>query len=291
MLKKNALPYKLVAPFVLIEITLVILPLFYGFYYSFFRVDYFKLGRFLGIQNYLTIISSQDIIRAIGVTGVFTLFSVVVTFIFGFMLSLMLQKDRPSTIFVRAVVLIPYTISMLVGSMLIKWIITQDSGIISFFFTPLGIKNISILSDPTLSMAAVIVNAIWRDTAFVVILLIAGLKSIPEELYESARIDGAGAIVQFLSITIPLIKSVIMIILIRLLIHFVNVLTIPLVLTGGAPGGATKTLSLHLYNLGFQTYRFGQANALAILMLFFNLTLISILVFILKERQVVRAKV
>jgi len=180
---------------------------------------------------------------------------------------------------------VPYVISMLVGSMLLKWLLSSDAGVITLALAPLGMGDVSILADPENAMAALVFNGVWRDSAFAMILLMAGLKAVPLQLYQAARVDGAGALYRFRRITLPLLRIPILITLIRLLIHFVNVLTFALVLTSGGPNEATTTIGLELYRIGFVDYRFGEANALAFLVFLFNIVLILILVRMFEQRR------
>lgn len=282
----DVLPYRLVLPAVLMELIFVAVPVIYGFYYSLHKVDYFRLGTFVGLQNYRAILTSPEFWNSMLVTGVFTVFSLTFTLVIGFALAIYLNRDVKANVFLRAIILIPYTISMLVGSLLIKWLLSQDSGIINILMSPFGVRQLSILSDPTKAMVALVANAVWRDSAFAMVLLMAGLKSIPIQLYRAASVDGASSFYQFKRITIPLMKTPIIITVVRLVIHFFNNLTIPLVLTGGGPLDATRTISIHLYKLGFEQYRFGPANALAFLVLLFNVLLILILLRFFKDTEV-----
>ena len=150
---------------------------------------------------------------------------------------------------------------------------------------PFGLSDVSVLADPNTAMAALIFNAVWRDNAFAMILLLAGLKSIPPQLYAAARVDGAGAFYRFWRITLPLMRLPILIAVVRLLIHFVNVLTFALILTGGGPNQATQTLGLAMYRLGFIDFRMGEANAMAFLVFLFNLILIAFNLLLFRERR------
>ncbi|MBL8669397.1 MAG: sugar ABC transporter permease, partial [Alphaproteobacteria bacterium] len=176
-------------------------------------------------------------------------------------------------------------ISMLVGSLLLKWIYTPDSGLMHMALGPIGLGGMTLLADPAGAMAALVSNAVWRDSAFAMILLMAGLKGIDPQLHAAARVDGASAWYRFRRLTLPLLRIPILITLVRLLIHFVNVLTFALILTGGGPDQATQTMGLTLYRIGFQDYRLGQANALAFLVFLFNLALIVVLVRLFRERR------
>lgn len=283
--RANLFPYWLVLPLVLVEAGLVLGPLALGAYYSLFRVDFFQLGEFQGLENYLRVLRSPEVLGSLVATATFTLFSLVFTFGVGMALAIYLERDTRYNVFLRAIVLIPHVISMLVGSLLLKWILSQDAGILPVITGMFGAPDLSILGDPTRAMGALVYNAVWRDTAFATILLMAGLKSIPPQLYSAARVDGASAFYTFRRVTLPLLRVPIFITLVRLLIHFVNVLTFALVLTGGGPGSSTTTLGLNLYRLGFERYRFGQANALAILMVAFNVALILLLARFFREKR------
>jgi len=216
---------------------------------------------------------------------IFTAGALVLTLTVGFALALHLERDTRWNVAVRAAALVPYVISMLVGSLLLRWMFSRDAGLISAALGPFGLGDATILADPHLAMAALIFNAVWRDSAFAMILLLAGLKSIPPELYAAARVDGASAFYRFRRITLPLMRIPILITVVRLMIHFVNVLTFALILTGGGPNNATQTLGLAMYRLGFVEFRMGEANALAFLVFLFNLVLIAVNLTLFRQRR------
>jgi ABC-type sugar transport system permease subunit len=278
-------PYRFVLPVLAIEILFVGVPLVIGVYYSLHRADYFQLTEFVGLRNYITVLESPVVRESLAATAIFSVFSLTLTFGVGLALALYLERDTRLHVFTRAVVLVPYTIAMLVGSLLLKWIFSKDAGIMYLALGPLGLPDISVLADPTSAMAALVYNAVWRDSAFAMILLMAGLKGIDAQLYAAARVDGASAWYRFRRITLPLLRVPILITLIRLLIHFVNVLTFALILTGGGPNNSTQTMGLTMYRMGFVDFRLGPANALAFLVLLFNLVLIFILLRLFRQRK------
>lgn len=277
-------PYQMVFPAMILEIVFVAGPLMLGTYYSLHRVNYFKLGRFTGLDNYWTVLSSPEFLKAMGVTATFSIASLFFTMLLGFSLALFLEKDSRFNVFLRAVVLVPHIIAMLVGSLLLRWILQRDAGFLPMFLGPLGLGNTTILADPQLALSALIYNAVWRDIAFAMILLMAGLKSVPVQLYQAAKIDGAGAFYRFRRITLPMMRIPILITVIRLFIHFTNSVTFALVLTGGGPNNATLTMGLHNYKLGFEFFRFGQANALAFMVFLFNVSVILVLAYVFRQR-------
>ncbi|MEZ0213645.1 MAG: carbohydrate ABC transporter permease [Xanthobacteraceae bacterium] len=277
----------LVAPFLAMEFVFVAIPLGIGAFLSLYKVDFLERTSFVGLGNYWAVLTSPAVLRSVWLTGVFTFFALIFTFVAGFSLALMLERDSRLHVFGRAVVLVPFTISMLVGSMLLKWIFSREAGLMPFALAPFGLGDVSILADPTNAMAALVFNAMWRDSAFAMILLMAGLKSVPLQLYDAARVDGAGPLRRFVRITLPLMRLPILITLVRLIIHFANILTFPLILTGGGPSDATNIIGLQLYRTGFQDYRLGIANAFALMLFVFNILLILLVIrlFRAKEQQ------
>jgi ABC-type sugar transport system permease subunit len=277
------MPWRLLAPAIVLEATLVLGPLLIGIWYSLHNVRFFQIRAYVGWANYQRILTSPDVLNSLWVTFVFSLGALVLTFVVGFALALWLERDGRGATAMRAVVLVPYMIAMLVGSMLLKWVFAQESGLSGMVLGPLGMGDVSILADPGTAMAALVFNAMWRDSAFAMIMLLAGLKSIPPGLHLAARVDGASAWMRFRRITLPLLRVPIVITLVRLLIHFVNILTFPLILTGGGPGNATETVVLKMFRLGFQDHVLGQANALALVVFAANLALVGVLLLLFRR--------
>jgi ABC-type sugar transport system permease subunit len=277
--------YRLLVPAVVLEAGLVLAPLLIGFWYSLHNVRFFRIRGFVGLDNYWAVLGSSLVVNSLLVTAVFALSALVLTFVIGFALAIWLERDTHTSVLMRAIVLVPFMIAMLVGSMLLKWIFAQESGLMPLLLGPFGLGSLSILANPETAMAALVFNAMWRDAAFAMILLLAGLKSIPSQLFQAARVDGASTLYIFRRITLPLLRIPILITLVRLFIHFVNILTFPLILTGGGPANATETLVLRMFRLGFQDHVLGQANALAILIFVMNIILVSLLLLLFRQAR------
>lgn len=277
-------PYHFVMPMLLLELLFVGVPLCFGISYSLRSARFFQAGAWIGWDNYLAVVTSASFMNSLIVTVVFTIASLVITFGVGLGLALYLERDTRFTVFIRAVVLVPYVISMMIGSMLLKWMLSEDSGLVTAIMSPLGGMEGTLLSNPTGAMSALVANAVWRDSAMAMLLLLAGLKSIPQQLYVAARIDGANGLFIFRRITLPLLRIPILITLIRLLLHFMSIFTYPLILTGGGPGNATQTLVMQSYALGFKDFNLGQANALAMMLLVFNVAVVLLLIRVFQKR-------
>lgn len=277
--------YKMLWPAVVIEAALVLTPLAVGFWYSLNNVRFFRIRNFAGLDNYLAVISSPLVLNSLIVTAVFAISALVLTFFVGFALALWLERDTSTSVLMRVIVLVPYMISMLVGSMMLKWVFANESGLAPLLLAPFGVGDISILSEPKTAMAALVFNAMWRDGAFAMIMLLAALKSVPAQLFQAAQVDGASTFYILRRITIPLLRIPIMITIVRLFIHFVNTLTYPLILTGGGPADATETIVLRMFRLGFQDHLLGQANALAILIFAANVIMVAMLLALFRQAR------
>jgi ABC-type sugar transport system permease subunit len=277
--------YQMLWPAVALETALVLTPLAVGFWYSLHNVRFFRIRNFVGADNYIAVISSPLVVNSLIVTAVFAISALVLTFVVGFALALWLERDTATSVLMRVIVLVPYMIAMLVGSMLLKWIFAQESGLIPLILAPLGLGDVSILSDPKTAMAALVFNAMWRDGAFAMIMLLAALKSVPAQIFQAARVDGASSLYILWRITIPLLRVPILITIVRLFIHFVNTLTFPLILTGGGPANATETIVLRMFRLGFQDHVLGQANALAILIFAANVVMVAMLLLLFRQAR------
>ncbi len=277
--------YLMFLPVLIIEAALVVAPLIISGWYSLYNVRYFKIRGFVGFDNYWHILTSSSVLNSLFVTAIFSFGALIFTFTLGFALALWLQKDTATNVAMRAIVLIPYMIAMLVGSMLLKWIYARESGLSPMIFGAFGFGDVSILADPQLAMGGLVFNAMWRDSAFAMILLLAGLKSVPVQIFAAARVDGASRLYIFWRIVMPLLRIPILITVIRLLIHFINTLTFPLVLTGGGPANSTETLVLYMFRRGFQDSVLGEANALAILIFVGNMVFVAMLLLIFRKAQ------
>ncbi|WP_290813268.1 carbohydrate ABC transporter permease [Ferrovibrio sp.] len=263
----------------------VFAPLALSLYYSVHRVRYYQLGDFNGLQNYIDILSHRLFLNSFLVTCSFSLMALTLTFATGFGLALFLNRDTAGSILLRTVVLLPYVIAMLVGSMLLKWIFSTDAGLVPLAAAWFDVASPTVLADPEYAMAAMVANGIWRDSAFAMVMLLAGLRSIPPNLIQAARIDGAGSYMIFRRIILPLLRPAILITLIRLLLHFANVLTFPLILTGGGPNNATDTLALRIFRIGFEDFDLGKANAMAIVLCLFNIAAVVLLLAVFRKTR------
>jgi multiple sugar transport system permease protein len=254
--------HRFVAPALALLFFVTVYPIMYVFYLSLNRkLLIFNVSRFVGLENYLFLLKDDRFWTAFINTTYFTLVSVSLEVLLGLSVAVLLDRSLKIKGLLRAVVLIPWAIPTVVSAKMWEWIYNADFGILNYL---IGSK-INWLGSPFLAINAAVFMDVWKTTPFVAILLMAGLKVIPQELYQAARIDGAGRWTIFKKITLPLLKPVILIVLIFRTLDAFRVFDAIYVLTGGGPANTTETLSIYAYKVLFQTLQFGYGSALSVI--------------------------
>jgi multiple sugar transport system permease protein len=233
---------------------------------------------FIGLDHYVNDLSSPRMWSALSNTFVFTAISVFIEFVVGFAIALLINKAFFGRGLVRATVLIPWAIPTAVSAMMWKFLYDGQNGIIAKFFENIGLIDSmgSLLTSDVGAMFAVILTDVWKTTPYMALLLLAGLQVIPNSLYEAAAIDGAGKWKQFVKVTVPLMKSSILVALLFRTLDAFRVFDLIYVLTGGGPANATETISMLAYKVMFSQTNFGEGSALAVIV-FICVAIISML--------------
>lgn len=219
----------------------------------------------VGLDNYVTVVSDQLFSRAMINTGLFTAGSIVGQFIIGLGLALFFRNKFPLGGVLRALLLLPWLLPLIVSSATWRSILERDSGILNRSLQGIGVidEPIGWLTSPSVALIAVIMVNIWIGIPFNVTLLYGGLQDIPEELYEAGALDGAGHWKAFWHITWPNLRAVVGVVLVLGIVYTLKVLDIILGLTDGGPANATQTLATQSYQRSFVDFEFGQGAALS----------------------------
>ena len=264
-------------------ITLVaVFPVFYVFYLSLHKkVLTFNISNFIGFDNYITLFADSRFWNALKNTIYFTGVSVAFELLLGLSIAVLLNRAFKGRGFMRAVVLIPWTIPTVVSAKMWEWIYNTDFGILNYI---IGTK-VNWLGSPFWAINAAIFMDVWKTTPFVALLLIAGLQVIPKDLYHAAKVDGAENWYIFRKITLPLLMPVILVVLIFRTLDAFRVFDAIYVLTGGGPANTTETLSIYAYKVLFQLLQFGYGSTLSVIM-FVCVGLISVFYVRLLSRSV-----
>lgn len=236
------------------------------------KLPLFGISTFTGLDNYRFLLQDDRFWNALRNTVYFTLTSVSLELVLGLCLALLLNRTFRFKGALTAIVLVPWAVPTVVSARMWEWIYNTDFGILNYL---LG-RNINWLGSPLLAINAAIFMDVWKTTPFAAILFLAGLRVIPAELYQAARIDGAGPWALFSRITLPLLTPVILVVLVFRVLDAFRVFDSVYVLTGGGPANTTETLSIYAYKVLFQTLQFGYGSTLSVVV-FLCVGMISVL--------------
>jgi len=227
----------------------------------------------VGLQNYVAVVTDEVFSKALTNTALFTIGSIVGQFVIGMLLALFFHKNFPLHGVLRALFLLPWLIPLIVGSAAWRAILEQDSGILNVTLENLGIIDTPIpwLTSPDVALLAIILVNIWLGIPFNLTLLYSGLQDIPDELYEAGALDGANGWKAFWHITWPNLRAVVSVVLMLGVIYTLKVIDIILGLTQGGPANATQTIATQSYQRSFVEFKFGQGAALSNILILISL--------------------
>lgn len=220
---------------------------------------------FVGLDNYIALFRDEVFRLTISNTLKFTVYSLLFQFVIGFALAVFFNKNFSFAKPIRGLLMIPWMIPMTVTALIFKFIFSTDVGIINYLLRSLGIisENIEWLTNPNIAMGCVIFANIWIGIPFNTILLSTGLTTIPQELYESAAMDGANGFQRFIKITLPLLRSTIESVLVLGFIYTFKCYDLVYVMTSGGPVNSTHLMSTYSYKLSFEMFDYSMGSAAA----------------------------
>jgi multiple sugar transport system permease protein len=268
----------LVVPGLALMAVVVAYPLVSALVTAFFKQSLVLPGReFVGRQNIIDVLQG-NFFQLLQQTLVFTLGTTIAPFVIGFALALALNTQIRGTKIMRGLMLIPWLVPGVVVSFLWMWIFNANYGVMNAILEPFGIEPQAWLAQPGTAMFAVIVAKTWQSFPWMMVMLLAGLQTVPRELHEAAEMDGAGTIRRFFSITVPQLSGIIgLVVLLEFIWNFQH-FDIIYVLTGGGPAGTTETFATSVYETAFHGFDLGRAGALGLLWLVLLMALVVVYV-------------
>jgi multiple sugar transport system permease protein len=256
----------MVAPVVLGALAFVVLPLGMVVWYSLHEWNVLAgTFTFAGADNYQRLVSDGGLSDALLASLWFSIGLVVLNIVLALLLAVLLNQRLPGTTTFRTFFFSPVVVSLVAWTIVWSFLLQADGGI-NGFLALLGVDGPNWLRHPTTAMVSVIVVQVFKNVGLNMILFLAALQGVPEELQEAARLDGAGAWRRFRSITLPLISPTILLVSIITIVGSLEVFAQIDVLTGGGPGNSTTVLVYYLYQQAFQFNDFGYASAIAVLL-------------------------
>ena len=275
-IRRHWADYLYVAPALLVMVLVIGYPLVYTVYLSFFETPP-STGEYLynGVNNYGDILSGRSFWEITRNTLYWTVGSTFFAFVLGFGAALVVQRNFVGRGIVRAILLIPYVISYVAAAYVWRWILHSDYGLVSGTLIRWGVidRPLVLLDSIDKVMPTLIMVNVWKEFPFVMIMLLAGLQTVPEGLLRAARVDGAGVWNQFWHVTLPHLKGVVLITTLLLFVINLNSFTLVWLMTGGGPASASKLWITEIYNLAFRGLHYGAASAFSVILFLIMLSL------------------
>lgn len=264
------LGYLMVLPSLIIIVCFALYPVAQAFWISLhtYKLNMPGLGQpFVGLQNYIGLLQDERFLRALYNTFYFSFWSVLLEFIIGLAIALLINRAFVGRGIVRAAVLVPWAIPTVISATMWKFMYNDQLGVVNDILVKLGILDQyrTFLGSPESALWSIILTDVWKTTPFMALLMLAGLQVIPRELYEAAKVDGAGVIQTFFRITLPLLKPAILVALLFRTLDAFRVFDVIVVMTGGGPGNSTESLSMYAHTTMMRYLDFGNGSAIAVI--------------------------
>jgi multiple sugar transport system permease protein len=265
------MPYLFILPHLIFFVAFLAWPFFYGIYISLFNFDFLRPENrpFVGLQNYADLLINRNSIifgdfwRSLKNTALFVLYSVPPLVIVALMLAVLLNGNYRGRNLFRGIYFAPYALSVTVAAVLWRWIFTQG-GLVNNYLSTVGLPQPAWLSSTPWAWIALTVCTVWWTISFNTVIFLAALQEIPESLYEAASIDGATTTQKFFSVTIPMLRPVLIFVITITLLASANLFGQPWIMTG-TQFLQTEPVMLRIYNEGILQNRMGNAAAMSVL--------------------------
>jgi multiple sugar transport system permease protein len=276
------------APAVLFLAATSVYPLAYSLVLSFYTWNMSipnSRPLFRGLDNYLALVKNGEFVASVEVTMVFVVVAVAIEFVAGLTVALLVTSPRLRGVgAVRTALLVPVMMTPVVAGVLWRSLFHSTYGVINFGLSFIGIPAQEWLGSASQALAAVITVEIWQQLPVVIFVIAAGIQSLPGEVFDAAKVDGATAVQSFRYVMLPLLRPVLVVVLLLRVMDAFKIFDIIYTLTQGGPGGATQVLSMLIYKTGLKFFQIGQASAMSWVFLVFIL-LISLLFIRQLERK------
>lgn len=264
---------------------LTLVPIVVLFYMAFTNWNVFGKADWIGLANFERLIGDGSFRISVVNTLYYSVLHIPLTIVVSLGLALLLNNKLRGVAFFRTAAFFPYITSIVAIAVVWNLLFSPEFGPINEFLRFVGIQNPpGWLTSPEWAMPAVVIVGTWRDMGYYMILFLAGLQTVPRELHEAARVDGAGVWQRFVNVTLPCLRPTMFFVTVMLTINSFKIFDLILVMTDGGPGQSTLVLSQFIYRKGFEESQFGYASAAAVA-LFFMCIIVTILQFLWNKKR------
>lgn len=273
-------------PSFILIFTVMLFPVGYAIIYSFTDFRLGKSAKFIGLENYISIFQDSEFLSALGFTLILTLVAVLSQFVIGMILALLLDNIHHFKKPISIMIYIPYFITAAAMGVIFRWMFMSNWGIIDQICRMIGISTPGWLDSPFWSRVVIILGEVFQNTPFSVIILYAGLQSMPLDQIEAAKIDGANNWQLFTKIKLPNLRQLIIIIFMMRTMDAFRLFYRVNVTTGGGPGISTETLAIYNYTTTFTKLRVGRGCAIGVITLIILAVIINVIMKVLRVKEV-----
>ena len=288
-LSRRIYPYLSILPVAIVIALFAIYPIIHAVRMSFYQYILTRPGvhPFVGLQNFVNVITSYYFKQSIQVTGIYTVAAVAGVIVYGLGVALLMNTRIRLSTPLKIVILLPWALPAVVSGLLWKWILNADFGILNGILYSIGLIDsyIPFLAIPNLAKASLVMASIWKEGPLVAIFFLAGLQLIPDELYESAKIDGGSSWKIFRHVTLPLLRPVFLVVIVYETMTAILTFDTIYVMTGGGPANSTAVISWFAYAEIFKSLNLGNGIALAIIIALITLVLIILYLRVLRTEE------
>ncbi|MEH6525133.1 MAG: sugar ABC transporter permease [Sneathiella sp.] len=277
----------LVTPAIILLFVMNIFPLMWSFGLSFFhyKASSLKPPRFAGLYYYEKILSDPVVWERFQTTALIVASSVFVQMVFGFALALLFAKKFPLRREILMLILTPMMLSFVAVGVFFKLFYEPTFGLISQAFIYFTGEPFALLSTTWGAIAGIVIADAWMWTPFVMLLVLAGLVSVPNYLYEAAEVDRATAWERFKTVTFPYVKGLLLLALLFRTIETFKLFDVVYIITAGGPGTSTETIAVYVYRMAFQFFKTSQSSALSYILLFVVIVLTNLYLYFVNRRE------
>lgn len=255
-------------PSVVILLAVLAVPLIYSLAVSFFDTNLKSdgLGQFVGFGNYISALSDSYFLGSVKTTVIFTVGVVLIEFLVGLGIALLLNSNVAGKNLYFSIIIVPMMITPVAVGLIWRLLLHSELGVVNYLLELIGISGRAWLADSSLALKTVMFIDIWQNVPYMVLVILAGLVSLPGEPYEAAKVDGASGWQRFRFLTLPMMRPTFMVVILMRAITALKTYDLIYVLTKGGPGVKTEVISYHIYQEAFRNLEIGSASAMSYLL-------------------------
>jgi multiple sugar transport system permease protein len=268
MVEKKAVPYFMILPSLMLLVVFLLFPVLTGFAMAFQRTSFSGVTRFAGFDNYIQLIREGGrFFNNIRVSLIYVCCDILLVIPMSYGTALLITRKSRMARFFRSIYLLPWIIAPVVSTMMVRTMLNGDVGLIQIIIRAITHKENLLLTRANTALMVMIFHSFWRSFPYIMLFLAAGISSIPDELYEAARVDGAGKLRSFFSLTVPMTSNQLGISVLMVTIWTLQDSESVYALTGGGPGYATENIAVRVFKASFVNFDLNTGAALCIVLI------------------------